>query len=144
MKQIIQSLTITMLVGGALGSAIGLAFEISIPRMILLCVVSQFIFFAIYNNYTTRKSRLIMEQELTKRIDAVSKQQVQVPCANCKELNDYIVTYDQDNQFDCEACGTKNSVYINITTAQKTTPVRSETLQIKSLIQNELDARARL
>lgn len=85
-----------------------------------------------------------MEQELTKRIDAVSKQQVQVPCANCKELNDYIVTYDQDNQFDCEACGTKNSVYINITTAQKTTPVRSETLQIKSLIQNELDARARL
>lgn len=144
MKQIIQSLIITMLVGGALGSAIGLAFEISIPRMILLCVVSQFIFFAIYNNYTTRKSRLIMEQELTKRIDAVSKQQVQVPCANCKELNDYIVTYDQDNQFDCEACGTKNSVYINITTAQKTTPVRSETLQIKSLIQNELDARARL
>lgn len=85
-----------------------------------------------------------MERELTKRIDVMSKQQVQVPCASCKELNDYTITYDQDNQFDCTTCGTKNSVYINITTAQKTTPVRSETLQIKTLIQNELDARARL
>ena len=144
MKQIIQSLIITLLVGGALGTSIGLAFDTSILRMTLLCIVSQFIFFAIYNNYTNRRSKLIMEQEMTKRIDAISKQRVRVPCANCKEQNEYIITYDQDNQFKCEECGTNNSVYINITTAQKTTPVRSETLQIKTLIQNELDARARL
>lgn len=144
MRQIIQSLFITIIVGIALGSAIGLAFDQSIIKMTLLCIVCQFVFFAIYNNYIANKNRLYMERELTKRMDAQSRQVVQVPCASCSAMNSHIISYTESNEFECDECGTHNSIYVNITTAQKTVPVRSESLQIKTIIQNELDARTRL
>lgn len=142
MRSIIQSLTITMVVGTVVGAAISISFNQPILNMIILCVLGQFIFFAVYNNYNRIKSEQFAEKEYTKRLAEASRQTVTVQCANCDEPHDHFIQIAENNEFTCESCGAKNSLYINITTAQKTTPVRAEGLQVKTLIQNELDARA--
>ena len=144
MRQILQSLAITAIVASATGTAIGLTMNVSVVKMIILCVVIQFIFFGIYNNYRRTRIRLQMEREITTRVKAQSLQTVEVPCANCGTLHEKIVILSEDNEFEFANCNTQNSVYINITTAQQTTPIRTDKLQIKSIIDNELDARARL
>lgn len=144
MRQILQSLAITAIVASATGTAIGLIMNVSVVKMIILCVVIQFIFFGIYNNYRRTRIRLLMEREITTRVQAQSLQTVEVPCATCGTLHEKVVILSEDNEFECTNCNTQNSVYINITTAQQTTPIRTDKLQIKSIIDNELDARARL
>lgn len=144
MRQVLQSLSITMIVAAALSVSVGLFSTQPIWKLFVLFVVLQFIFFAVYNNYKDYKIRIQMEQEYTNRIQAQASQTISVPCASCGVENEHVVNLTSDNDFTCDACGVDNSMYINITTAQKTTPIRSESLQIKSLIQNELDARERL
>ena len=141
MKDVALSLLITAVVGVALGAAISIAFDVSFIKMFILVVVCQFIFFAIYNNYNIKSTRMKMEVELTKRYEAVSKQTLQVNCASCNASNEHILDLNGDNDFTCTECGIGNAIYINVTTAQKTTPLRTNSLQVKTLIQDELEAR---
>ena len=47
---------------------------------------------------------------------------------------------DESNSFDCEHCGKTNSLYIDITVAQKTDILDRDILSINSHIKEKIDA----
>ena len=56
----------------------------------------------------------------------IASQSIIAPCAYCKVENVAPIRFDQDNQFECEACNKNSVVYIDIETAQITTPIGTQ------------------
>ena len=123
MSQYIRSIIITLAVGSALGSIYSYVADYSLPKSIIVAIVVQVIFFALYNNISALFIRRNIERELTTRIHEYGKQGVEAECAHCTSRNFVPIRFDDDNNFMCEECGGANALYINITTAQKTHPM---------------------
>tara|TARA_R110002167_G_scaffold9579_26_gene44391 strand:+ start:307 stop:771 length:465 start_codon:yes stop_codon:yes gene_type:complete len=123
MSQYIRSIIITLAVGSALGSIYSYVADYSLPKSIIVVIVVQVIFFALYNNISALFIRRNIERELTTRIHEYGKQGVEAECAHCTSRNFVPIRFDDDNNFMCEECGGANALYINITTAQKTHPM---------------------
>lgn len=70
--------------------------------------------------------RINIESQETERLKYYSSQGSTLQCARCKADNFVPVYLDRDNEFECENCGTKNSIYVNITVAQKTKTVTKD------------------
>lgn len=58
-----------------------------------------------------------------------------VTCAHCNAAAFIPIRFDDDNSFNCEVCGKSNSVYVDVTTAQKTT-VGKDTSAINTIIKD--------
>lgn len=80
-----------------------------------------------------------MLQEETKRLDMYSMQGTDVQCAYCRQINFIPIRFDEDNNFECESCGKKNSVYVDVTTTQKTDIPQSPGMSIDPIISKTLD-----
>lgn len=76
-----------------------------------------------------------MMDEETKRLELYAMQGTDVTCAHCNAAAFVPVRFDEDNSFDCDVCGKSNSVYIDVTTTQKTT-VGADTSKINKIIEN--------
>jgi hypothetical protein len=68
------------------------------------------------------------------RIAEFSKQGVEAECANCNTKSIVPVKFNSNNDFICENCSRSNSIYINITTAQKTEPLSIDPLSVNTFI----------
>ena len=82
-----------------------------------------------------------MEREETKRIATYSQQGVTAECAHCRMTNFIPIRMDEINEFTCDECGKPNSVYVDITVAQKAALIDRENLSISSYIEDKLDAK---
>ena len=140
----IKSVLITLLVGSAIGSTIAYLGDISYTKCILGSTVAQVIFFAIYNNVRASRESIKMETEMTLRIREFAKQGVETECAHCGSMQYIPVRFDEDNEFTCTECGKSNAVYISVTTAQKTHPLKVQPLQVNTVIAEEIAAKKKI
>ena len=102
----------------------------------LICV--QFALSYIWNSYTQYSlSRLSIIEE-TQRLEMYESQGLSVQCAFCKSENFIPIRFDDENDFDCTECNKQNSVYVDVTTAQKTTVGGDSTAEIKKIFEDKL------
>lgn len=125
-KYILKSIGITILVSCIVTLTCYYAFMIDPIRCFVSTTLIQFIFFYILNSYIEYKMRLNLEEQETERLKYYSSQGSTLQCASCKADNFVPVYLDRDNEFTCDNCETKNSIYVNITVAQKTKTVTKD------------------
>lgn len=90
-------------------------------------------FIKTYSESTERK--LILEQQ-SNLISQIDQEANEAPCAYCGEINLIPILPGRDNDFNCLECGKQNSVYVNITIAQKTVPIDAQPYEITNFNEN--------
>jgi hypothetical protein len=133
---IIKSIVTTVIITGAISTiAYFLGYDVLQTSLIvfigIICVsiISSQIRDAII--FTNNKK---LENE---RIKEFSRQGLEVDCAICSAKNFIPIRLDSSNTFECLECNQQNAVYINITTAQTTTPMDVNPLSISSYVDNK-------
>lgn len=94
-----------------------------------------------YNESTER--RLLIEQQ-SKLITQIDQEANEAPCAYCGTVNLIPILPGANNDFDCLECGKQNSVYVNITIAQKTVPIDAQPYEITNFNENLQSAKDKL
>jgi len=113
-------------------------FNYDLIKTIVVVTLSQFIFFAIYNNIKRFIAERSADRELTLRITEFNKQSIDAPCAHCNVMNRVPIRMDIDNNFICENCGKPSAVYMSVTTAQKTQMIDTSRLNVSSYIAEKI------
>lgn len=98
-------------------------------------------FIKTYNESSER--RLIIEQQ-SNLITQIEQEANEAPCAYCGAINLIPIYPAGDNDFECLECGKPNSVYVNITVAQKTVPIDAQPYEITNFNENLQSAKDRL
>ena len=98
-------------------------------------------FIKTYSESAERK--LIIEQQ-SNLITQIDQEANEAPCAYCGEINLIPILPGADNDFDCLECGKTNSVYVNITIAQKTVPIDAQPYEITNFNENLQNAKNKL
>lgn len=86
-----------------------------------------------YNESSER--RLLLEQQ-SKLITQIDQEANEAPCAYCGTVNLIPILPGSNNDFDCIECEKPNSVYVNITVAQKTVPIDAQPYEITNFNEN--------
>ena len=144
LKSILFSILITGVVstiGGFLGSYL-LGYD-TIKCTVTLFVLQLLVFY-IWNSVSQSILTIRIEQEQTKQAEYFSQQGVEASCAHCNTVNYVPIRMDLDNEFQCESCGKPNSIYIDITVAQKAQLIGKEQLSVSSYMKDKIDATERI
>lgn len=113
-------------------------------RCCMVFFIGQYIIFYFWNSYLQNKYLSTVEQQETERIKVFSQQGVEVNCAHCNQPSFVPVRMDEENEFTCEQCGKHNSIYIDITVAQKAQLIDRDRLSVTSYIKDKIDAEQKL
>ena len=143
MLNILKSLSITVIIAAAIG-AIFWTLGFDPIKAGVFALIGQFGFFYIFNTILQSKNILKNKELENERIKEFSKQGTIVPCAYCSVDNLIPIRFDTDNQFPCNSCNKQNAVYINITTAQVTSPLEANPLMVQAYIADKEQAIAKL
>lgn len=141
---ILKSLGITAAVSLVLGGLIYYLLGYPLLKSIVSVGAAQIIFFYIYNSITQLILSIRFEQEQTQQAEYFSKQGVDVTCAHCSNANFIPISMSEVNEFECQVCGKQNSVYVDITVAQKTDIVDKQSVTINSFNKQKQDAEQQL
>jgi len=139
-KQIILSLIKTVAVATALSLIISHAFSLVFLDWFLVCIAAQFIMFYMWNSFLEYRLNVAREREETERITSFMEQGVDAICAYCNASNFIPIKLDDDNEFNCTECNKDNSVYVDITIAQKTQIIDKQSLNVSSYVKEKIDA----
>lgn len=143
MVAILRSLVITITVAASSG-ALFWSLGYNWIKVSVFTLVGQFVIFYFFNTVLQSRMTLRNKELENARIKEFSKQGTIVPCAYCGEDNFIPIRFDKDNQFPCNGCSKPNSVYINITTAQVTSPLIANPLHAQAYIADREEAIAKL
>jgi hypothetical protein len=135
LKQILTSLGKTLIIAGILTSIINYFTGAGYIETFTALVCIQFVISYIWKSVASFILESRMMDEETKRLELYAMQGTDVTCAHCNAAAFVPVRFDEDNSFDCDVCGKSNSVYIDVTTTQKTT-VGADTSKINKIIEN--------
>ena len=130
----IQAILKSLLIIGTVSGTIAFFltnFEIEFWKSFGLIVVIQIAGWNIFK-YTYSNRVMLKQRELdNKMMEELAKQSIVIPCAYCDKDNLAPVRFDIVNEFECEHCNKKNAIYINLESAQITTPVTiNDTLSV--------------
>lgn len=139
-KNIFISLLKTTTVGLTLSLASFYVFNTNILDGFILCVITQFVIFYLWNSYLEYRLRLNEQQQATQQAELFSSIGVNVKCAYCNAENYIPIRFDDSNDFECESCGKPNSTYVDVTVAQQTEMLSRDSLSINSYIKDKIDA----
>jgi DNA-directed RNA polymerase subunit RPC12/RpoP len=89
-----------------------------IPFVISLSI--QFILFFIFNAILLLYGQLQINKLKVQRMNAIDKNTATLHCATCGELNSVEININDNNEFVCSRCSSKNKVFVNISNVQKT------------------------
>ena len=117
---IINSLLKTVTVSVVIALIAQLLFEQDAVMWFVVSFLGQFVLFYMWNSYVSYKLNLDINRQETERIKAFESQGVDVKCAHCNSVNYIPIRMDEDNGFECAACGKTNAVYVDVTVAQQT------------------------
>ena len=143
-SSILTSLFKTTTVSVVVALVAKLMFEQSPTPWFIVTFLGQFVLFYVWNSYMSYRFRLDINQQETERIKAFETQGVNVNCAHCSTTNYIPVRFDEDNKFDCDACGKTNAVYVDVTVAQPTQFLDKQNISINSIIKEKIDATDKL
>lgn len=122
---------------GAVGAAFAYSVDYSYYKGFAFTVVAQLLVYNLFkymrDGYMTVRMREIEMEE----IKSFEKQGMDLECAHCRDVAYVPIRFDQQNVFECPACGKTNSVYLNVTVARETTPLNTEAVTTRLLIDEE-------
>lgn len=147
MLEIFKSILIVVVISGTVTTICNVVYGISPHGVFALATIIQFALSWYITTYYTYKNRLITSQQQTALISQIESEATEAPCAYCGEINLIPVSPTEDNDFICTGCNEANSVYVNITIAQKSVPLdipeynvtnyNTRLEQVKKTIQDE-------
>lgn len=138
LKQILVSILKTTLVAIVFTVIVNYTTGSDYLRTFIALICIQFTLSYIWNSYTQYSlSRLSIIEE-TQRLEMYESQGLSVQCAFCKNENFIPIRFDIENDFNCTECNKQNSVYVDVTTAQKTTVGGDSTAEIKKIFEEKL------
>lgn len=136
MFEIIKSLLIVLTISTGVAGVGYTMLGTNFIGVFVICTVIQLAlgwFLKTYNDSTERK--LLIEQQ-SKLITQIDQEANEAPCAYCGTVNLIPIIPGSNNDFDCLECGKTNSVYVNITVAQKTVPIDAQPYEITNFNEN--------
>lgn len=142
-RTILLSLLITAVVSTITGVLGNLLFQIEFIKTFTVLFILQLSISYIWNSLLQYITRIKIETEETRRAELFVQQGVTANCAYCKVPNYIPVRMDEPNDFKCESCGKENSIYVDITVAQKTEIIDKDNLSINEYIKEKVDAEER-
>lgn len=123
MFEIVKSLIIIGLISSTVSTCCFYFYNINFTGVFVLTSVIQLAMSWFLRTYlTSRETQLSLETK-NKMLEQIEQEATQAPCAYCGEINLIPIIPDDNNDFNCIACGESNSVYVSITIAQQTVPV---------------------
>ena len=143
-KNIVTSLTITTIVSLVIAVIGQFIFSLDASKTFVSAFIIQILGFYIWNSIVQSILTYRITQEQTKQAEYFTQQGVEVTCAHCNAVNFIPVSMEQDNSFNCQSCDKQNSVYIDVTVAQKTDIVDKQSVTISPHIKDKLDAERKL
>lgn len=142
--KIASSLLKTSVVSLIVSGLLLLVFNLNMLHWFVITFLLQIVFFYAWNSYVDLRLRIEEKEQETKRLEMYESQGVDATCAYCNNDNYIPVRFDQDNEFECEHCGKINSVYVDITVAQKTAILDRQNISVNSYIKEKVDATNKL
>lgn len=143
-NSIVRSLLLTVIVSLIAGGLLNYLFGFALLKMTIGALVVQFVFFYLYNSVVQLVMSSKFEREQTRQAEYFSKQGVDVNCAHCNNVNFIPIAMTDVNEFVCDVCGKQNSVYVDITVAQKTDIVDKQSVTVNSYSKEKVDAEQKL
>ena len=133
---VIRSLIILLTVSTAVGYA---TYELEygfIPGFIVALLLQLLVFNTakyIRDSIMTVKIKSMQLEE----IKSFEQQGIELNCAHCKESVFVPIRLDQQNSFECPACGKNNAVYVNMTVARETDSINMDAITTRLLVDDE-------
>lgn len=143
-KDIIKSLLLTILVALFFTACGYYIFNLDILNTFVCSILVQIIVFYLWNSILGAVVRINLEKQETQRIEQYEKQGVDVSCAHCNAMNFIPIRVNDENSFNCTQCDKPNSVYVDITVAQKADLIGRDSLSIETYIKDKVDAANKL
>ena len=138
-KVILRSLGITAIVSLTVAIFGSVLFDVNYYKSFSIAFMCQLALSYLWNSVLQFLYRMRVETEETKRVEMYTTQGVTADCAFCKTPNYIPIRMDEANDFKCESCGKENSIYIDITVAQKTAIIDKESLSITEYMKEKTD-----
>lgn len=133
MFNIIKSLIWIILISGIVSTVTFICFGTDILGVFTLCTILQLILGYIINTVLDSKEKQATILANRDIISTIEETAVEAPCAYCDHINIIPIITGEQNDFECIKCGNSNSVYVNITIAQKTVPIDSLPFEVTSI-----------
>ena len=123
--QIFRSIGITVAVSACIGYFL-INFNIGFWSSFALFTLIQIGIWNVFQYYRDKRLSYLQSEQEKALLDSIAKQSVALPCQSCDGRTVVPIRLDIDNGFDCDHCGERNVVYVNIETAVTTNPVGLE------------------
>jgi len=123
MLSIIKSVAVICFISTGISMTCFMYLDTSLPGMFILSTIVQLALGWFINTYIDYKNKILVSEQQTVLLSQIESEAVQAPCAYCNAVNLIPIVPDQNNDFECIECGESNSVYVNITIAQKSAPI---------------------
>ena len=103
----------------------------------VIAILTQIVIYNIIRQYKSGVLQIRLREIETEQIAEFGKQGMELQCAACKHSVHVPIRFDVTNSFICPKCNINNSIYVNITVAQDTTPLNVEAITSKLIIDDE-------
>jgi len=137
-RSIVTSIAITSVVAAIGGLLFNYIFDYHLIKSIICTFLVQIVIFYVWNSISQMILTIRVEQEQTRQAEMLSQQGIDVVCAHCKSENFVPIRLDESNEFACDKCGKENSIYIDISIAQKARILDRDQLSV-NYIKDKLD-----
>jgi hypothetical protein len=143
-KSIVVSLLVTVVLSLVGATICNFVFEYNFIKSFVVFILVQLSVSFIWSSILSYLANVNAAREETARLELYSQQGVDADCAYCKKTNFIPIRMDEVNDFICDSCGKNNSVYIDVTIAQKTDIIDKDSLSVKEYIKDKIDATERI
>lgn len=136
MLEITKSLLLILIISAGVAATGYTLLNTSFLGLFILTTIIQLAlgwFLRTYIESTERKT--VLDQQ-TSVLSQIEQEAAEAPCAYCGHINLIPILPNQDNDFECLDCNEKNSVYVNITVAQKTVPIDAQPYEVTNFNEN--------
>ena len=133
---VLRSILIIVLFSVATAGLFYLA-DMSPVKGCVIAVLTQIVIYNIIRQYRSGVFEVRLKELETEQIAEFGKQGMELQCAACKSSVHVPIRFDVTNSFICPECSSNNSIYVNITVAQETTPLNVEAITSKLIIDDE-------
>lgn len=143
-KDIIISLVVTTIISLAAAFIGQIVYDTDFLQVLVGAFVTQIAIFYLWNSYMQYRVRSTLEQEETKRVEMYQTQGVESQCAYCNSMNFIPIRLGENNEYECDECGSKNSVYVQVTTARKTDIKNRLDLEVSTYIKDKVKSEKKI
>lgn len=144
MFDIFKSLAITLLISILITSTCYQFFNLNVYGVFVLTTIVQFAASWFLRTYIQHTEQINIRKQQSELISQIENEASEAPCAYCGETNLIPILPNVDNDFNCLSCGKPNSVYVQITVAQKSVPIESQPYEITNYNSNLVDAKNKI